>query len=92
MADRIVGMRDGQVAQIGAPLELYDHPANVFVASFIGSPAMNLLAGVATVGAGGAAVQIDGALVPVPARVEVEPGRRMVLWAFAPRIWTFALP
>jgi multiple sugar transport system ATP-binding protein len=45
MADRIVVMRAGVVEQIGSPLDLYDHPANVFVATFIGSPAMNLLAG-----------------------------------------------
>src|SRR5580658_6072822 len=45
MADRIVVMRDGVVEQIGAPLELYDRPANLFVAGFIGSPAMNLLQG-----------------------------------------------
>jgi len=43
MADRIVVMRAGIVEQIGTPLELYDQPANVFVATFIGSPAMNLL-------------------------------------------------
>ena len=45
MADRIVVMRDGVVEQIGAPLELYDRPATVFVAGFIGSPSMNLLKG-----------------------------------------------
>lgn len=45
MADRIVVMRGGHVEQIGAPLELYDRPANLFVAGFIGSPAMNLIAG-----------------------------------------------
>ncbi len=45
MADRIVVLRDGVVEQIGAPLELYDRPVNLFVAGFIGSPAMNLLKG-----------------------------------------------
>jgi multiple sugar transport system ATP-binding protein len=45
MADKIVVMHDGRVEQIGAPLELYDRPANLFVAGFIGSPAMNMLAG-----------------------------------------------
>jgi multiple sugar transport system ATP-binding protein len=45
MADKIVVMKDGLVEQIGAPLELYDRPANTFVAGFIGSPAMNFLAG-----------------------------------------------
>jgi multiple sugar transport system ATP-binding protein len=45
MADRIVVMHDGLVEQIGTPLELYDRPDNLFVASFIGSPAMNFLKG-----------------------------------------------
>ena len=45
MADRIVILRDGIIEQIGSPLEVYDHPANLFVAEFIGSPAMNLLKG-----------------------------------------------
>ncbi|MES2972180.1 MAG: sn-glycerol-3-phosphate ABC transporter ATP-binding protein UgpC [Pseudomonadota bacterium] len=45
MADRIVVMRDGRVEQIGAPLELYDSPRNLFVAQFIGSPAMNVFEG-----------------------------------------------
>jgi multiple sugar transport system ATP-binding protein len=45
MADKIVVMRDGRVEQVGAPLDLYDRPANLFVASFIGSPAMNFLGG-----------------------------------------------
>src|SRR4029077_12527102 len=40
MADRIVVMHDGRVEQIGEPLELYDHPNNLFVAQFIGSPAV----------------------------------------------------
>ena len=45
MADKIVVMHDGIVEQIGAPLDLYDRPANLFVAGFIGSPAMNVLEG-----------------------------------------------
>jgi multiple sugar transport system ATP-binding protein len=45
MADKIVVMHDGLVEQIGAPLELYDRPQNIFVAGFIGSPAMNFLQG-----------------------------------------------
>ena len=52
MADRIVVMHDGLVEQIGAPLELYDLPDNLFVAGFIGSPAMNFLRG--TIRANGA--------------------------------------
>jgi len=45
LADRIVVLRSGVVEQIGTPLELYNHPANLFVAGFIGSPRMNFLAG-----------------------------------------------
>ena len=45
MADRIVVMHSGHIEQIGTPLELYDSPANLFVAAFIGSPSMNLLDG-----------------------------------------------
>src|SRR5262249_33186520 len=44
-ADKIVVMHDGIVEQVGAPLDLYDRPDNIFVASFIGSPAMNFLPG-----------------------------------------------
>ncbi len=48
MADKIVVLRDGRVEQIGVPLELYNHPANRFVAGFIGAPQMNFLAGKTT--------------------------------------------
>ena len=45
LAQRIVVLRDGRIEQVGAPMDLYDAPANAFVAGFIGSPAMNLLPG-----------------------------------------------
>ncbi|MCZ6851733.1 MAG: sn-glycerol-3-phosphate ABC transporter ATP-binding protein UgpC [Planctomycetota bacterium] len=45
MADKIVVMQDGRIEQVGSPMELYNHPKNVFVARFIGSPAMNLIQG-----------------------------------------------
>lgn len=45
MGDRIVVMKDGDIQQVASPLELYEHPANRFVASFIGSPAMGFLEG-----------------------------------------------
>ena len=65
MADRIVVMRDGIVEQVGAPLELYDHPANLFVASFIGSPSMNFING--TVADDRAGVRIEGGVtLPLP--------------------------
>ena len=43
LADRVVVLRDGQIEQVGSPLELYDRPANQFVAQFIGTPQMNVL-------------------------------------------------
>jgi multiple sugar transport system ATP-binding protein len=62
MADRIVVMHDGIVEQIGTPLELFDRPGNLFVAQFIGSPAMNVFDGTLK----GGAVDALGALWPVP--------------------------
>ncbi|MSU88447.1 sn-glycerol-3-phosphate ABC transporter ATP-binding protein UgpC [Rhodobacteraceae bacterium 2CG4] len=67
MADKIVVMRDGRVEQIGAPLDLYDNPQNVFVAGFIGSPSMNFVHG--RIAANGAAKQFvseSGLTLPVP--------------------------
>ncbi len=63
MADKIVVMRDGVVEQIGAPLDLYDRPDNVFVAGFIGSPAMNFLPGRIEAGDGAPAFRSEGGLV-----------------------------
>ena len=65
MADRIVVMHDGIVEQIGTPLELFDRPGNLFVAQFIGSPAMNVLKGTLQLQGGQASVQAEGALWPV---------------------------
>ena len=65
MADRIVVMHDGLIEQIGTPLELFDRPRNLFVAQFIGSPAMNMFAGTLQ----GGAVEALGARWPFPAEV-----------------------
>jgi multiple sugar transport system ATP-binding protein len=45
LADRIVVMKDGQILQIGTPDEIYEHPNNIFVASFLGVPQINLIEG-----------------------------------------------
>jgi multiple sugar transport system ATP-binding protein len=77
MADRIAVLNGGKVEQIGAPLELYRQPRNLFVAGFIGSPRMNLFdAVVMATGPEGVAVRIPGGssiVVPVAA-TEVEVG------------------
>ena len=65
MADKIVVMHDGRVEQIGAPLELYDSPANLFVAGFIGSPAMNMLTGRVDPENAGRFVTGDGIALPI---------------------------
>ena len=63
MADRIVVMRDGRIEQAGAPLELYDRPANLFVAGFIGSPAMGFLRGRSN----GTRIEVGGITLPLAA-------------------------
>jgi multiple sugar transport system ATP-binding protein len=66
MADKIVVMHDGHVEQAGPPLELYDRPANLFVASFIGSPAMNMIEGTIGGSDGGPAfTSSDGTKLPL---------------------------
>jgi len=67
MADQIVVMRDGLVEQRGRPLELYDRPGNMFVAGFIGSPAMNFIPATLRRNADRAEVEFsDGSRVPAP--------------------------
>lgn len=68
MADRIVVMHDGIVEQIGTPLELFDRPGNLFVAQFIGSPAMNVFEGTLR----GGAVDALGMRWPLPAALGSE--------------------
>jgi multiple sugar transport system ATP-binding protein len=63
MADKIVVMNNGNIEQAGRPLDLYDRPANLFVAGFIGSPAMNLVKGTVS---GGALRMDDGTEWPLP--------------------------
>ncbi len=65
LADRVVVMRAGQVQQVGTPTQIYDRPANTFVAGFIGNPAMNLMDGRMEAGAFIAdATRIDGLSAP----------------------------
>ena len=78
MADQIVVMRDGLVEQRGKPLELYDRPANLFVAGFIGSPAMNFLPAVVE---GGRLRMSDGVSLPLPARIQAANGQKVVFGA-----------
>jgi multiple sugar transport system ATP-binding protein len=65
MADRIVVMHDGIIEQIGTPLALFDHPGNLFVAQFIGSPSMNVFKGILRQSEGRAWVEAQGHQWPV---------------------------
>ena len=79
MADQIVVMRDGVVEQRGKPLELYDRPANLFVAGFIGSPAMNFIPGAFRRGGNGAEVEFeDGTRLPAPPGTDGEDGQKVI--------------
>ena len=87
MADRVVVLRDGVIEQIGTPIELYDSPANVFVAEFIGSPAMNVLpARLKIDGSRRAAVIDGGSLVELPPALSARRARRSCS-ASGPSIW-----
>ncbi len=79
LADRVVVMNSGVIEQIGTPLELYDQPETLFVAGFIGSPAMNLLTGVIDTVSGSPVFRSgDGSVWPIPATPKAEPGRKVI--------------
>ena len=87
LADKIVVLNGGRIEQAGRPLELYDHPANLFVAGFIGSPAMNFLAGKVVRGATSQLVTDDGVSVPLPDVDGLTEGRE-VTYGFRPEYTT----
>ena len=78
MADRIVLLRDGQIEQAGAPLNLFERPATKYVAGFLGSPSMNFVNATLVAADGGLAVRLgDGTLLALPAgRQERVSGKR----------------
>lgn len=78
LADRIVVLRDGHIEQVGTPLELYNRPANRFVAGFIGSPRMNFIEASASPVADGVGVNINGTGLAIPG-LSVAPGSPIVL-------------
>ena len=77
MADKIVVLRAGRIEQVGAPLDLYNRPANQFVAGFIGSPQMNFVA--VTAGADGAVTPAFGGALVVPGTRAVSAGTALML-------------
>jgi len=79
MADKIVVLHDGVVEQIGAPLDLYDRPANLFVAGFIGSPAMNFIKARLEGGEGPTLVTASGVRIPLGATPRAAPGSEIIM-------------
>jgi multiple sugar transport system ATP-binding protein len=79
MADRIAVMNRGIVEQIGAPQEIYDRPATMFVAEFIGSPPMNFLPFAGNVRRGDRTVQLRDAIIAVPEIYEDMPTASLAL-------------
>src|SRR5580700_174468 len=89
MADKIVVMHDGIVEQVGAPLELYDRPCNVFVAGFIGSPAMNFLSGKVVVNGSAGFEGPNGVKLPLASAPANSDGRPAV-YGVRPEHFTIA--
>jgi len=89
MADKIVVMHDGIVEQIGAPLDLYDKPANVFVAGFIGSPAMNFLKGTIQLNGTASFAGPHGVRLPI-ANAPAGSNGRSVVYGIRPEHFTLA--
>ncbi len=84
LADRIVLMREGQIEQQGAPLDLFERPATKYVAGFLGSPAMNFIPGTLVSDGNGSAVSLpDNILLPIPAGrytdIQANTGRPVIL-------------
>jgi multiple sugar transport system ATP-binding protein len=92
MADRIVVMNGGNIEQIGKPLELYDNPQSIFVAEFIGSPAMNLLRGRFDSTDGRAVFRLnDGIVLPLPVNASASQGTEAV-YGIRPEYFTMGTP
>jgi multiple sugar transport system ATP-binding protein len=87
LATKMAVLKDGELQQVGTPSEIYNRPANIFVADFMGSPAMNLIEATVTNGAAGPLLALARAMdaeirLPIPAsaeRARVEAGRKVIL-------------
>jgi multiple sugar transport system ATP-binding protein len=90
MADKIVVMHDGIVEQIGSPLDLYDKPANQFVAGFIGSPAMNFLKGKITVNGSASFEGPNGVKLPLGASAPANSHGKPAVYGIRPEHFTIA--
>ncbi|PIO96595.1 ABC transporter ATP-binding protein [Pleomorphomonas carboxyditropha] len=87
MADKIVVMNAGRVEQIGSPLKLFNEPDNMFVASFIGSPMMNFIAGRLTAAGAGPAFVAGDLSLPLPHLPPGVPADTDVILGMRPQYW-----
>jgi multiple sugar transport system ATP-binding protein len=78
MADKIVVMQNGYIEQVGSPLDVYDSPANTFVAGFIGSPAMNMLEGEVRSTGTGLELDIGQTSLALPAMSALKEGQKII--------------
>jgi multiple sugar transport system ATP-binding protein len=78
MADVIVILRDGTIEQIGGPMDVYNRPANLFVAEFIGSPGINLVRGEVAAENGGPVLRAEGIALPLPPAAKLAAGHKVV--------------
>jgi len=77
MADEVVIMREGNIEQSGTPMEIYDHPDNLFVAQFIGSPGMNILECEVAEHNGTQVAVCDGLKLPLPTNRELQTSKKI---------------
>ena len=79
MADKIVVMQNGHIEQVGSPLDLYDRPANTFVAGFIGSPSMNLISATVASKEGGFIAMTEAGTLELPSGHSLSEGQKIIL-------------
>ncbi|MFL2814708.1 MAG: ABC transporter ATP-binding protein [Candidatus Puniceispirillales bacterium] len=80
MADKIVVMNEGEIIQVGTPLELFDNPKNLFVASFLGSPEINLMEGTAEIYKGKYFLRINESVaIRLPASIKFIKGQKLII-------------
>ena len=93
LSDRLVVMKDGEIQQVGAPLDVYNAPANTFVARFLGSPAINLIPGILRGENGIIRFEADGLTWPLPSKLTgpaVSSGKTEVVLGIRPEEITIA--
>lgn len=92
LGDRVAVMRDGQIVQIGDPIEVYDHPADTFVGGFLGSPPMNFVQAQVLTEHGSGVLQLGDQAVPAPTWLAAYANKPVVLGIRAESIAVASTP